>query len=65
MTQETLKKIRALDAAAAEAGGYVIPPWERHISAEKEKKFAELRQRSIREKIPMHILLRQEGYIRD
>lgn len=65
MTQETLKKVRALDAAAAEAGGYVIPPWERHVSPEDEKKFTELRQRSVREKIPMHELLKKEGYIRD
>lgn len=65
MTQETLKKIRALDAAAEEAGGYVLPPWERHVSPAEEKKFTELRQRSIREKIPMHELLKREGYPHD
>ena len=63
MTQEVLKKIRALDEAAEKAGGYVLPPEKRHVSPSAEKEFTELRQRSVREKIPMSVLLEREGLL--
>lgn len=53
MTEKILKQIRALDAAAEKAGGYVLPPSEAHVSERAQREFAIMRQYSLRIKKPI------------
>lgn len=53
MRRETLKKIRALDAATAEAGGYVLSPSEVRVSKKAEREFTAMRHYSLEHKKPI------------
>ncbi len=53
MTQEILKQIRELDAAAERAGGYVLSPEEGRASERARREFSVMRQYSLKHKKPI------------
>lgn len=50
MTEKVLKQIRALDAAAEKAGGYVLPPSEARVSEKAQREFAAMRRYALKNK---------------
>lgn len=53
MTQEILKQIRELDAAAERAGGYVLSPEEGRTSERAKREFTAMRQYSLKHNKPI------------
>lgn len=60
MTRKTIVQIRALDKAAEQAGGYVLPPSAAKVSHAEAQAFTRMRQYCRANKIPMSKLTAED-----